>query len=165
MRKEESTKTLEDALLNPNNKQNSHIDVSTFFEEHKDSFLSPLTPFHTYFKEQLKENAKRGKKMAIKDIFIKADIPMGYGYKLVSGDKVTKKRDIVLRLLYAAEFSLDQTQKALKIYGLPQLYVKKKRDVVIMICFNERLGDIEYINNELRKEGFEILEECGESLV
>lgn len=44
MRKEESTKTLEDALLNPNNKQNSHIDVSIFFEEHKDSFLSPLTP-------------------------------------------------------------------------------------------------------------------------
>lgn len=162
MRKEESTKTLEEALLNPDNRHNVQSDISVFLEEYKSSFLSQLTPFHTYFKETLKENAKYGKKIAMKDIFIQADISMGYGYKLVSGDKTTRKRDVILRLLYAAEFTLEQTQKALKIYGLPQLYVKIPRDAVIMICFNERPGDIYDVNNILEGERLKALEKSGE---
>ena len=65
-----------------------------------------------------------------------ADIPERYGYKLISEEKRTKQRDIILRLCYAAHFTLEETQKALKMYDMPMLYSKVKRDALLMIVFN-----------------------------
>ena len=47
-------------------------------------------------------------------VFLKADIPEKYGYKLLSGEKHTRQRDIILRICYAAELTLEQTQRALR---------------------------------------------------
>ena len=49
-------------------------------------------------------------------VFLKADIPERYGYKLLSGEKHTKQRDVILRICYAAEFTLKETQRALRKY-------------------------------------------------
>lgn len=92
---------------------------------------------------------------------MKADIPERYGYKLLSGEKHTKQRDIILRICYAAEMTLDETQRALKKYGMPELYAKIPRDALLMIIFNERPGSIINVNALLKENGMEPLRTSG----
>jgi hypothetical protein len=93
--------------------------------------------------------------------FLKADIPERYGYKLLSGEKHTRQRDIILRICYAAEFTLKETQRALRKYGMPELYAKIPRDALLMIAFNERPGSIIDVNALLKENGMEALRTSG----
>ena len=92
---------------------------------------------------------------------MKADIPERYGYKLLSGEKHTKQRDVILRICYAAEFTLEETQRALRKYEMPELYAKIPRDAFLMIVFNERPGSILDVNEVLRANGLEPLRSSG----
>ena len=92
---------------------------------------------------------------------MKADIPERYGYKILSGEKRTRQRDLILRICYAAEFTLDETQEALKKYEMPQLYAKIPRDALLMIIFNERPGSVIDVNALLKKNGMEPLKTSG----
>lgn len=94
-------------------------------------------------------------------VFLNADIPERYGYKLLSGEKRTKQRDIILRICYAAELTLDETQRALKKYELPELYPKIPRDALLMIVFNERPGNILDVCALLKENGMDALRTCG----
>ena len=94
-------------------------------------------------------------------VFLRADIPERYGYKLLSGEKRTKQRDVILRICYAAEFTLNETQRALKKYGLPELYAKIPRDAFLMIVFNERPGNVIEVNEFLEKNNMEPLRTSG----
>ena len=94
-------------------------------------------------------------------VFLRADVPERYGYKLLSGEKRTRQRDVILRLCYAAEMSLAQTQLALKKYEMPELYAKLPRDALLMIIFNERPGDIIEVNEILKKHGMDALRTSG----
>ncbi len=112
--------------------------------------------FGVYMKGLLKE---RG--MTQQSVFLKADIPERYGYKLLSGEKRTKQRDVILRICYGAQMSLSETQRALRKYEMPQLYPKSPRDALIMIMFNERPGSIIEFNEVLKKKGMEPLRTSG----
>jgi hypothetical protein len=94
-------------------------------------------------------------------VFLRADMPERYGYKILSGEKRTRQRDIILRICYAAEFSLEEAQGILKKYEMPQLYAKIQRDALLMIIFNERPGSIIDVNELLKKNGFEPLRTSG----
>lgn len=80
---------------------------------------------------------------------------------MLSGEKRTKQRDIILRICYAAELTLSETQKALEKYGMPKLYAKDNRDALLMIAFNERPGNIIGVNEFLKEKGFETLRTSG----
>jgi hypothetical protein len=108
-----------------------------FRKIHKESLINEEDAFSTYVKDLIKS---RG--LTQQNVFLKADIPERYGYKILSGEKHTRQRDIILRICYAADFSTDETQKALKKYKMPQLYPKIPRDALLMIIFNERPGSI-----------------------
>lgn len=112
--------------------------------------------FSVYMKNILGE-----KKLTQQIVFLRADIPERYGYKLLSGEKKTRQRDVILRICYAAEMSLSQTQRALRKYEMPQLYAKLPRDALLMIIFNERPGDIIEVNEILRHHGMEVLRTSG----
>lgn len=112
--------------------------------------------FSTYFKEICTRQ-----KLRLQEVFLNADISEGYGYKLMSGEKRTRQRDIILRLCYAAKMTTDETQTALKLYGLPELYVKSPRDALIMVCFNERPGSVIEVNGFLKGNGFDPLRSSG----
>lgn len=92
---------------------------------------------------------------------MKADVPERYGYKLLSGEKHTRQRDVILRICYAAGLNLEQTQRALQKYEMPALYPKKPRDALLMILFNEWPGDIIELNEILNKNGMEPLRTSG----
>lgn len=148
---EKTTETLTNVL------KNTHIeDFVKFREENKNSMLNESNSFYVYIKDILKE-----KGISLQKAFLYADIPERYGYKLLSGEKHTKQRDIILRICYASELSLNETQTALKKYNMPELYSKIERDALLMIVFNERPGSIIDVNDILRKNGFEPLRTSG----
>ena len=130
-------------------------DYTAFVQKNKDSMLSDATSFST-FKSVLRE-----KGITQQIAFLKADIPERYGYKLLSGEKHTRQRDVILRICYASGFTLKETQRALRKYGMPELYAKISRDAMIMIAFNERPGSIIDVNALLKKHGMEPLRTSG----
>ena len=135
----------------------THMDeAAAFLRDNSDAMITSDRPFGDYMHEMIKE-----KGLQQTDVFIDADIPDRYGYKLLSEQKHTKQRDIILRLCYAAHLTLDETQKALKLYNMPQLYAKNPRDAVIMIAFNTRPGSIIEVNIYLKKHGMDILRSTG----
>lgn len=127
-----------------------------YCRDNKDSMNTGISAFSIYIKDIL---SKKG--ITQQTVFLKADIPERYGYKLLSGEKHTKQRDVILRICYSAELSLDETQRALKKYEMPELYAKIPRDALIMIIFNERPGNIIEVNAILKKNGMEPLRTSG----
>lgn len=128
----------------------------TYCKENRESLLTDEKAFSEYFKSLFKE-----KGITQQLVFLKADIPERYGYKLLSGEKRTRQRDIILRICYAAEFSLEETQRALKKYGMSELYAKIPRDALLMIAFNERPGSILDVNALLKQHEMEPLRTSG----
>ena len=73
---------------------------------------------------------------------------------------MTKQRDVILRICYAAEFTLQETQKALRLYRMDTLYARDPRDA-LMTCFNMRQGSLSDLNDLLVRNGFEALRSSG----
>ncbi len=135
----------------------THInEVSAYLKSNEESIITNEYAFHEYISNLIKL-----KNLRKQDVFLAADVSEKYGYKLLSGEKHTKQRDVILRLCYAAELSLEETQKALKLYRMPELYAKIPRDAMIMIAFNERPGSIIDVNSFLKNNGMEILRSSG----
>ncbi len=145
------TNKLEDKLIKANVET-----ISEFFKENKDEMVNNEYAFAEYMRQMIKE-----KGVSQQDIFLYADIPERYGYKLISQEKHTRQRDIILRICYSANFTLDETQKALRLYGMPELYVEFPRDAMLMIIFRDRPGDVIKVNALLRKNGLEPLRSSG----
>lgn len=148
---EKDTNELEQVLGNTHMK-----DFSRYCKENRESLISDDKSFSVYFKELFQQ-----KGVSQQIVFLKADIPERYGYKLMSGEKRTRQRDIILRICYAAEFTLEETQRALKKYGMSELYAKIPRDALLMIAFNERPGSVLDINAFLKENGMEPLRTSG----
>lgn len=149
--KEKETNNLSEVL------GKTHLsDFDRFYRENKDSLDTDGTSFFVYMKNTFAE-----KKITQQAVFLKADIPERYGYKLLSGEKRTRQRDVILRICYAAGMSLEETQKALRKYEMPELYLKIPRDALLMIIFNERPGSIIEVNEQLKSKGMEPLKTSG----
>lgn len=146
-----NTRELENIL------KNTHLSgIPKYLSEQSESIIRSDRPFSDYIRERIKE-----KGLKQQDIFLDADIPERYGYKLITGEKHTRQRDIILRLCYAAHLTLEETQKALKLYEMPGLYAKVPRDALIMVAFNERPGSIIEVNSFLKQNGMETLRSSG----
>ena len=146
-----STKELENAL------GSTHVsEFEKFYHENKENMNMDADSFSVYIKNLLREKGLTQQK-----VFLMADIPERYGYKLLSGEKHTKQRDVILRICYASECTLEETQKALRKYEMPQLYAKIPRDALLMIIFNERPGSIIDANTLLKQNGMEPLRTSG----
>lgn len=136
---------------------NTHVDdFEGYISENEDSIITSEEDFYIYIKDLLHQ-----KNISQQLTFLKADIPEKYGYKLLSGEKRTRQRDVILRICYAAELTLDETQRALKKYGLPELYAKIPRDAFLMVVFNERPGSIIDVNALLKEKGLDTLRTSG----
>ena len=93
----------------------------------------------------------RKKRLPQKEIFIRADLDDRYSYKLISGEKQTQQRDIILRICLAAEFTLGEAQEALVLYGMAPLYEKVRRDTAFIVAFSNRIYDIHDVDTILRE--------------
>lgn len=149
--KEKNTKELNEVLGKTN-----LSDFEKYCAENKESVSDSSEVFSIYVKNLLQE-----KKLTQQYVFLQADIPERYGYKLLSEEKRTRQRDVILRICYAAKFSLAETQRALKKYEMPELYAKVPRDALLMIAFNERPGSILDVNDLLNQKGLQPLRTSG----
>ena len=95
----------------------------------------------------LQKNLKR------QDVLIRANLPQKYGYKLLTGEAHTTDRDKILRICFSMEMSLKETQRALKLYGMTELYPKIKRDVLLIVALGQKMFNIDEVNEMLVKEG------------
>lgn len=131
-------------------------DYERYLKENYADMIEEGEAFSIYIKRLIRE-----KRLNQQTVFLKADIPERYGYKLLSGEKHTRQRDIILRICYAAGLSLDETQRALRKYGMSELYAKVPRDALLMIIFNERPGSIIDVNTHLKRHNMEQLRTSG----
>ena len=121
-----------------------------FFRMQKEFLFTGSRPFTEYMRAKFKE-----KEVLQQNVFLAADISENYGYKLISGEKHTVQRDLIIRICIAAQFSLVETQTALILYGMAPLYIRIPRDVVFLSAINNRLYDVYRVND--------ILLSCGQS--
>lgn len=133
-------------------------EAGTVLAGNAELFASADRPFTEFLRGKLKE-----KGLSQQNVFLAADIPEGYGYKLVSEQKHTRRRDVILRLCFAARLSLDEMQRALELCGLPPLYARRQRDAVLMIAANREVYEIQSVNDLLTRHGMDPLAPCGTS--
>lgn len=127
-----------------------------YLKENGNSLLSEQNSFSSYVKDIIRRNH-----LTQQTVFLTADVPERYGYKLLSGEKHTVQRDVILRICYASEMTDAEVQRALEKYGMPRLYPKIPRDALLLILFRSRPGSLEDVNESLEKEGFSPLKPCG----
>lgn len=97
------------------------------------------------------------KKMKRQDVILRADLPQKYGYKLLTGETHTTDRDKLLRICFAMQLTLKQTQRVLQLYGMNELYPKNKRDVFLIVALGQKQFDMDQIDMQLKAEGLQPL--------
>ncbi|MBQ8831125.1 MAG: hypothetical protein IJ017_05970 [Oscillospiraceae bacterium] len=129
-------------------------ELGGFFEE---NFSGGEPDFYKYIDGILKE-----KELKRQDVIIRANFSQKYGYKLLSGEAHTTDRDKIIRLCFSMELTLKETQRALRLYGLSELYPKVKRDALLITALGRKIFDIDTVNELLQKEGCPSLYNSGE---
>jgi hypothetical protein len=142
-----STNELNDLLENmkPDQLDNYLKDNSKYMADDKKAF-------YYYMKDVLDE-----KNIKLKDVYSFAGVTESYGSKIVTMEKHTKDRDLIIRLCLAGHFNWDETNRALKLYGLSELYAKDPRDACIIVAINNRIFDMYEIDEMLLKQGLKKL--------
>lgn len=123
--------------------------LDDFYEENRANMVDEKKAFYYYMKDIMES-----KNILLKDIYIYAGVSESYGEKIIRMEKHTKNRDLILRLCVAGHFSLSETNKALKLYGMNPLYAKDRRDACLIVAINNRIFDYADINEILEKQGF-----------
>lgn len=120
--------------------------LDDFLKENRSRMADEKKGFYYFFKDVLdKKNIK------LKDVYSFAGVAESYGSKIISMEKHTKNRDLILRFCIAGHFSLNEINRALKLYGFNELYSRDARDACIIVAINQRkyeLGDIDEILRE-----------------
>lgn len=130
--------------------------AESYLKENAEELLSTDRPFSAYMHEMLKKYGKTQQ-----EVFLQADLPERFGYKLISEEKHTKQRDYLLRICYACGMDLAETQRALTLYGMAQLYPRIPRDAVLIIAFNQHKGTILDVNAMLSAHKLPTLKTSG----
>ena len=144
--KEESTSKLMDML--------KKVDVTEVENFRKKHALPENEGFPSFMEQKLEE-----KHILRKELIQRADFPEKYGYKLLSGESHTTERDYILRFLLVLGLNLKDTQRALKLYGMRELYAKDQRDIVLIVAVNRKIHDVDKVNELLAENGQEKLKE------
>ena len=114
-----TTDRLEDILENTTPDQLDH-----YLKTNKKLMNGDKKAFYYYVKNVLAE-----KNIKLKDVYSFAGESESYGSKIISMEKHTTNRDLIIRLCIAGHFSWDEINKALKLYGMNELYARDPRDV------------------------------------
>ncbi|MBQ6075503.1 MAG: hypothetical protein IJK86_05035 [Lachnospiraceae bacterium] len=146
------TEELEDAL-----EQTRPGGLGTYFRENEEALLTGEKPFADYMRRLMKE-----KGLLQQEVFLAADIPETYGYRLISQERHTRQRDVILRLCFGARFTLKETQRALRLAGQEELYARIKRDAALILALNEGMK-VDQVNELLVSYGFEPLKKSGKN--
>lgn len=115
--------------------------MDAYLKANKQSMVDHKKAFYYYMKDILDE-----KNIRLKDLYSFAGVSESYGGKIITMEKHTASRDLILRFCFAGHFSWDETNRALKLYGFQELYSRDSRDAVLIVAIHNRiynLGDVD----------------------
>jgi len=126
--------------------------LDSYMRENEKYLADSRKGFSYYFKDVLAD-----KRIKLKDVYMIADVSESYGSKILSMEKHAADRDLILRLCIAGHFNLIEINRALKLYGMSELYAKDKRDACIIVAINNRIYEPYKIDDILIEHGFKKL--------
>ena len=127
-------------------------DIPQYLEENKAELKDDSKAFYYHMK-----NTVEKKGLFLKDVYLSAGVSESYGGKIITMEKHTKNRDLIIRLCIAGRFDLTETNRALKLYGMSELYPKISRDACIIVAINNHIYDLIRVDDCLRAEDLQIL--------
>lgn len=142
----------------PTNELNSILEnthpgqLSDFLKENSPYMADDKKGFYYYFKDVLDR-----KGIKLKDVYVFADVSESYGSKIITMEKHTKDRDLIIRLCMAGHFTWYETNRALKLYGMTELYARDKRDACLIVAINHRKYDLAEVDEMLTEQGLDKL--------
>ncbi len=128
--------------------------LNQYLKENKKYMADSKKGFYYYMKDVLCE-----KNIKLKDVYSFAGFTESYGGQLLRMEKLTRDRDKIIRLCIAGHFSWDETNRALKLYGMSELYAKNERDACIIVAINNRKYSMSEVDDLLMQQGFQKLTE------
>ncbi len=124
-------------------------ELTGYYTENSKYMADDKKGFYYYFKDVI-----AGKNIFLKDIYMFAGVTESWGGKVITMEKHTKNRDLIIRLCIAGHFTLEELNRALKLYGMTPLYAKEKRDACLIVAVNNRIYDLAEIDELLKSQGF-----------
>lgn len=121
--------------------------LDNFYKENNSSMVNAKKAFYYYMKDIIE-----AKNIRLKDIYIGIGESESYGEKIFRMEKHTSDRNLILRMCIVGHLSVDETNKALKLYGMRPLYAKDKRDACIMVAIHNRIYELFDIDEMLEKQ-------------
>ncbi len=126
--------------------------LGDYLKENSKNLADEKKGFYYYFKDALCE-----KNIKLKDVYSFAGVSESYGSQIIRMEKHAKNRDLIIRLCMAGHFSWDETNRALKLYGMNELYARDPRDACIIVAVNNRIFDLAEVDDMLEKQGLKKL--------
>ena len=126
--------------------------LETYFKDNEKYLADEKKAFYYYMKDVLDE-----KNIKLKDVYSFAGVTESYGGKILTMEKHTKDRDLIIRFCFAGHFNWDETNRALKLYGMNELYAKDPRDAVLIVALNNRVYRMYEIDALLTEHGLKKL--------
>lgn len=145
---EESVEQRDERRINENLLCIKPEELSSFLRQHEKLMITESRPFADHMRRKIRE-----KELLQQNVFLAADLSENYGYKLISEEKHTWQRDVILRLCFAARFTMRETDDALLRYGMAPLDGRLPRDAILLVAMNNGIYDIETINQLLEVHG------------
>jgi hypothetical protein len=136
------TEELEELL-----ERTSPEELSDYLKDNAHYLADEKKAFYYYMKDMLDEH-----RVKLKDVYSFAGVSESYGSKILCMEKHTKDRDLILRFCIAGHLLLDETNRALKLYGMRELYAKDPRDACLIVALLNRnydMGEIDRLLEEL----------------
>ena len=124
--------------------------LDRYFKENRKYLADEKKAFYYYMKDILAE-----KNIKLKDVYSFAGVSESYGSQILRMEKHAASRDLIIRFCLSGHFNCDETNRALKLYGLSELYAKDKRDACIIVAINNRIFNLGEIDDILAKQGFD----------
>ena len=123
--------------------------LDSYLSENKDYLADEEKAFYYYMKDVLDEKNRK-----LRDLYIAAGVTESYGGRILRMEGHTKNRDMIIRLCLAGHFNLLETNRALKLYGMSELYAKEPRDACLIVAVNNRIYDRYDVDELLMQHGF-----------
>ncbi len=122
--------------------------LGEYLKSSREFLINDKKAFYYYMKDIFDE-----KRIKLKDVYIYAGVSESYGEKILSMTKHTRNRDLILRFCLAGHCNWQETNRALKLYGMNELYAKDARDACIIVAINNRIFNLDKIDEMLSGHG------------
>jgi len=141
--KQRPTNELNDLLENAKPDQ-----LDGYLKQNRQYLANDPKAFYYYMKDVLDV-----KRIRLKDVYLAAGVSESFGSKIIRMEKHTADRDLIIRLCLGGRFNWQETNRALKLYGMSELYAKDPRDACVIVAINNRVFDVYEVDEMMKGQG------------